>query len=113
MWQSKAGRDVFMATKLTAHEENQVDLCDDMLDGLNWCSRVQHNSSFHSQVLDLHQPPNSMIACVLSVKTTKQKLQHLSSDPAQQCNAAELCVGHMNRVSCCQILPLCCQLLIV
>lgn len=66
-----------MATKLTAHEEDQVDLCDDMLDGLNWCSRVQHNSSFHPQVLDLHHQPNSITASVLSTKMAKQKLQQL------------------------------------
>jgi predicted phage tail protein len=66
-----------MATKLTAHEEDQVNLCDDMLDGLNWCSRVQHNSSFHPQVLDLHHQPNSITASVVSTKMAKQKLQQV------------------------------------
>ena len=73
-----------MATKLTAHEEDQVDLCDDMLDGLNWCGRVQHDSSLDSQVLDLHHQPNSSIACAVSTKMTKQKLQNLFGEPPQK-----------------------------
>ena len=54
--------------RLTTHEENQVNLAEDMLDCLQGGSRVQHNPSLYPQILDLHMVPGMVTArcqCVL------------------------------------------------
>ena len=46
-----------MMGRLTAHEKDQVDLCDNMLDGLNGSCRIQHHTCLHPKILDLQPSP--------------------------------------------------------